>query len=118
MPKTIVSRCQVLPFRPIPAGILQDRLLEEGVPPNRARAAASLAEGRPGEAERLLQDENWAERERIIEELSSFPQVGGIRVLALAEEWSKDREKADLMLIWPYYGTGILVLATTERRIW
>jgi DNA polymerase-3 subunit delta' len=117
LPKTIVSRCQVLPFRPIPAGILQDRLLEEGVPPDRARAAASLAEGRPGEAERLLQDENWAERERIIEELSSFPQVGGIRVLALAEEWSKDREKADLMLdmalLWY---RDLLVLATTERK--
>ncbi len=117
LPKTIVSRCQVLPFRPLAPGILQDRLEEEGVPPERAKAAASLAGGRPGEARRLLEDENWAERERISKELASFPEMDGIRVLALAEEWSQDREKADIFLdmalLWY---RDLLVLATTERR--
>jgi DNA polymerase-3 subunit delta' len=117
LPKTVVSRCQVLPFRPIPLSVLQDRLQEEGAPPNKAQAAAFLSGGRPGEAQRLLQDENWQERERIIGDLGAFPGVGGARVLALAEEWSKDREKVDLFLdmalLWY---RDLLVLATTDRK--
>jgi len=53
---TIVSRCQVLPLRPVPLAELEAALIERGVSPAEARALAAESGGRPGWALRALTD--------------------------------------------------------------
>ncbi len=54
---TIVSRCQVIPFRPAPPGDIERFLASKGAPPQRAHAAAALSQGIIGKAMALAFDE-------------------------------------------------------------
>ena len=54
---TIVSRCQVIPFRPALAGDIEGFLVSKGVLPQRARAAAALSQGIIGRALALAFEE-------------------------------------------------------------
>lgn len=54
LPETILSRCQRVPFRPVPHDDLAERLAAEAaVPPARARWLARLARGNPERARAL-----------------------------------------------------------------
>jgi len=54
---TIVSRCQVIPFRPVPPGDIEGFLASKGAPPERAHAAAALSQGIIGKALALAFEE-------------------------------------------------------------
>lgn len=56
MPETILSRCQVVTFRPLSEEFVIGSLLEEGVEEGRARLAARLAGGNLGRARRVARD--------------------------------------------------------------
>ncbi len=53
LPETIVSRCHVVTFQPLPERFVVETLEAEGVPPSRAILAARLAGGNLGRARRL-----------------------------------------------------------------
>jgi DNA polymerase-3 subunit delta' len=55
---TIVSRCQLITLRPLPAAASESALLARGVPAERARLLSRLAEGRIGWAIQASQDES------------------------------------------------------------
>lgn len=50
---TILSRCQVVRFRPVPSDVIARALQERGLPPAEAALLAAYAEGAPGRALRL-----------------------------------------------------------------
>lgn len=50
LPKTIASRCFIVPFGPLPAAVLEGILTRRGVPAERARRLASLSDGSAGRA--------------------------------------------------------------------
>ncbi len=50
LPKTIASRCFVVPFGPLPAAVVESLLASRGVPAARARDLAALADGSIGRA--------------------------------------------------------------------
>jgi DNA polymerase III subunit delta' len=54
---TVVSRCQLVRFDPLPAEEIEQALEREGVPPDRARASARLAMGNATRARFLASDE-------------------------------------------------------------
>ncbi len=56
VPETVLSRCQVVTFRPLSEGFVIDALLAEGVDDARARLAARLAGGNLGRARRIAKD--------------------------------------------------------------
>lgn len=56
IPETILSRCQVVTFRPLSEEFVIGSLLQEGVDGDRARLAARLAGGNLGRARRLAAD--------------------------------------------------------------
>jgi DNA polymerase-3 subunit delta' len=61
---TIASRCQQVRFDPLPSGRMAERLEQEGVEGERARACARLAMGDAGQAARLASDEGVVLRAR------------------------------------------------------
>ena len=60
--ETVVSRCQLVRFDPLPLGRIVERLEAQGVDPARADAAARLALGDGGRAEFLASEEGQALR--------------------------------------------------------
>lgn len=82
---TILSRCQVIRFRPVPVGAIAAMLEAEGADPDTARQLAPLADGLPGEALRLLNDPRLREkRERALDWLDAVASAAFIDAPRLA----------------------------------
>jgi DNA polymerase-3 subunit delta' len=69
---TILSRCQVVRFRPLPPLVLRDILAEHGVTdPERADRLIRLAEGSAGQALALNDDALWSFRGTLVESIAA-----------------------------------------------
>jgi DNA polymerase-3 subunit delta' len=67
--ETVVSRCQLVRFEPLPAATIAEQLVGDGVPPERADACARLALGNAARARYLAStegDEVRAEVEQLV----------------------------------------------------
>lgn len=58
LPETVLSRCHVVTFRPLPEDFVIEALVGEGVPLERAALAARLGGGNLGRARRMAVDED------------------------------------------------------------
>lgn len=76
---TVVSRCQPLPLRPVPAMAIAEFLQQRAGDVERAHAAAAVAGGRPGLALRLLEDEGA--RSQRLADLDALFELLGRRLL-------------------------------------
>ncbi|MGI6038042.1 MAG: DNA polymerase III subunit delta' [Limnochordia bacterium] len=113
MLSTIISRCQSLTFRPVPASVIREELLAQGVPGPRAEMAAALAGGRPGQARSFLEDSFLEERQEAVESLLALPHGRTGDLLALAERWSSQRELTHRYLDYlVYWFRDLLVLVS------
>ncbi|MBI4371676.1 MAG: hypothetical protein HY552_05195 [Elusimicrobia bacterium] len=64
LPRTVASRCFLVPFGPLPAAVVEGALAARGVEPARARRLAALSEGSAGRALEQAEDQELpAERE-------------------------------------------------------
>jgi DNA polymerase-3 subunit delta' len=81
---TVVSRCQVVRFAPLPAAVVADLLREQGIDdaPLRERLAR-LSEGSPGFARELADPALWEFRRRLLDELTRAAPDS----FALARDW-------------------------------
>jgi len=107
---TIVSRCQRLELRPLPAAQVERALIErKGISPERARLLARLCRGCIGWAMEATKDESVLEERT--ENLSSLIALAGADISGrfkfaaeLAEEFGKSRtavrERLELWLDW------------------
>ncbi len=67
---TILSRCEVLGLKPVPAAAISGALVARGAAPDQAALLAALAGGRPGMAFAMLEDgERLAQRQAFLEDL-------------------------------------------------
>jgi DNA polymerase-3 subunit delta' len=121
---TIVSRCQRVPFKPLPPEYITDFLTKESsVDSGRARLVARLSEGSLGRAQRLAKDEVFEERKHWLEKLTTA--VGGSLdgLLDFAQECSNieksipednmgpGEEKLSLMMgIWKSWYRDLLLI--------
>lgn len=93
---TIVSRCEVIMLRPLPAVEIADGLKLRGVEPERAALAASLAAGRPGKAIELASDDRALRRRvQIVTDLRSLLEATLIERLRYAEKLSRGGETGE-----------------------
>lgn len=129
---TIVSRCQVIALRPLPAHRVEEALVARwGVEPERARLLAHLCGGRLGWAVRAATDPTLLQRrEQRLEELLALtmaPLTDRFRYAAeLARDLEEARETLDLWIGWwrdvllvssgAGRGNGEPVLANLDRR--
>lgn len=90
---TVLSRCQVARFKPAPQHAIAEYLEKEGAEPGQAAHIARLADGRPGEALRLLRDPDaLTTRDRSIAWLESVSLASHADALYLAEDFRSGTE--------------------------
>jgi DNA polymerase-3 subunit delta' len=99
---TIVSRCEIVRLRPIPADQLEDGLLTQfGIPGGEARLLARLSSGRPGYALRLHQNpEELKQRQTHLDNLHHLLSGNRKARFDYAQELTrrtKDRNRADIV---------------------
>jgi DNA polymerase-3 subunit delta' len=89
LPPTIVSRCQRVPFKPLPTQDIEDWLLREGnVDKESAKILARLSEGSLGEAIKLANDDLFTERLNLTTTLHSVMNGSPDMLLDLAQKFS------------------------------
>lgn len=118
---TIVSRCEVIPLRPLPLAVVRDALITRWlVPQDQAELLAHLSGGRLGWAVGLAQDaEALADRSQKLDELQhllSAPRVVRFQYAEkLARETSLDRVQATLD-VWQSFWRDVL-LASAQATV-
>jgi DNA polymerase-3 subunit delta' len=70
---TIVSRCQILPFPPLPQSLVENILRQQGLEPTQAARLARLSQGCPGQALALAEAALWQWHQRLLEGLARTP---------------------------------------------
>jgi len=88
---TIVSRCQVVRFAPLPAPAIAELLREQGVDdPQLIQRLARLSGGSLGQARALADPELWVFRRKLLDDLTD-PRPDSV---ALAHSWMRFVEEA------------------------
>jgi DNA polymerase-3 subunit delta' len=87
---TIVSRCQVVRFSPLPADLIANLLIDQGLDAAKARRLARIGAGSLGLARDLADDEFWKFRTELIADLTQ-PRID---VVSLGRKWMAFVEEA------------------------
>jgi DNA polymerase III subunit delta' len=88
---TIRSRCQIIPFGPLPDEFVKQTLNQAGITdPSLASRSIRLAAGSPGTALAFASKETWSVRQQLIEELLNAKPGG----YSLARTWMERIESA------------------------
>ena len=90
--ETVVSRCQLVRFEPLPAATIAEQLVADGIPPERADACARLALGNAARARYLASPEGDELRSEV-EQLVVAALAGGSD--AGLEPWRPLLERAE-----------------------
>ncbi len=122
---TVVSRCQEVELRPVPAAIIEEELRKRGIEPERAKLLASLARGRIGWALHASTSRGTLEkRSELLERLSSLPRAGRVDRFAYAAElatlYGRDPEATrNVLETWQSWWRDLLLhhLGLTELTI-
>jgi DNA polymerase-3 subunit delta' len=100
LPLTIISRCQLVPFQPLTQSHLYTILTRQGVDPNTATLAASLAEGRLDRFDL----ENFAQvldsRQSAYNVLRDIAQANGTTPFLQARQLAGKRDQCEELLRW------------------
>ncbi len=102
---TILSRCQHVPFRPLPAPLISEVLKErKGLDEDTATAMAILAKGSLGKA--LSAEKGaWLDwRRGLLENVGSLPEVSMHKLFGFAEALAHDKDRLqdalDMIAVW------------------
>ena len=102
LPPTLVSRCQLLRFRPVEAGAIEAYLLTQSADPKLARQLAALAYGRPGLAINFLAvPDSLADYQDQIQQILALPAADLVERFRLGYELLEtgtDDSLAELLL--------------------
>ena len=112
---TIVSRCQVLPLRPLPVGLVREALEARwGVEPERAALLAHLCGGRLGWAVRAANDPALLQRRKQrLEDLAALLKGSLVERFRYAATLAQDADRAEEALeIWAGWWRDVMVAAS------
>lgn len=91
---TILSRCQILQFSPLPSAVIIQELEREGAPPDQARTATALASGSLERARDLLAGDLLPVRHALLEQVVDLSKTGVTPLFAAAERNAADKGSA------------------------
>ncbi|MGD8388724.1 MAG: DNA polymerase III subunit delta' [Desulfobacteraceae bacterium] len=92
---TVLSRCQKVPFRPLPAdGIAAWLQREKGLPEDAATVVARLSEGSLGRAVRMAEGDLEGLRETHVQDLLSLFKQPPTEILAMALRYTREEKRA------------------------
>jgi len=93
---TIVSRCQKIPFRPLPRAVVEQYLTNElGINNENATLIAGISDGSLGRAIGISAGDYLEERQRSISNIIQLPFMQKTRALELAMEYAQEAKKKD-----------------------
>ncbi|MBE3588558.1 MAG: DNA polymerase III subunit delta' [Thermoanaerobacteraceae bacterium] len=127
---TVVSRCQVFTFHPLPVAAVAAVLDRElSLPPAEAQTLARLSGGCPGRALQMAAVEGGygAEREKVLELAVMMGRATGGETLSLAASWAEDKQRALVglellqmwyrdLLVWRETGDGEMLINRDRRE--
>jgi DNA polymerase-3 subunit delta' len=100
LPLTIVSRCQLVPFRPLPLSHLRTILERQGVDPATAALAAPLAEGQLDRVSATELAQLLAIRQGAYNVLQDIFHARGLSSFLQARKLASKREQCEELLRW------------------
>lgn len=108
---TIISRCEILRLRPLQVGEVESMLAAKGVDPDRARLLAHISSGRPGYANRLLEDSSLLEtRAERLNDLQSLLKSTRVKKFSYADKLAKDKDgMRQALTFWLSYWRDVLL---------
>ncbi len=111
---TIISRCEILRLRPLRVEEVESMLAAKGVDPDRARLLAHISGGRPGYANRLLEDSSLLEtRAERLNDLQALLQSTRVKKFSYADKLSKDKDgMRQAITFWLSYWRDVLLKAS------
>ncbi|NDJ54773.1 MAG: DNA polymerase III subunit [Chloroflexi bacterium] len=114
---TIVSRCQVLPLRPVPLRNIEMALVQEyDIPPDQAVLLARLSGGRPGWAISHAQDEDqMAWRGEVLNSIIDALRSTYTQRFSLAEAIARDNQRDRILELWLSWWRDVVLLANETR---
>jgi DNA polymerase-3 subunit delta' len=114
---TITSRCEVLRLRPLPVETVAGYLHSHGADESQAHLLASLTDGRPGLALRLLSDpDSLSLRTKQLDDLNRLLHASRVEKFAFAEKMAKDKEAfRNTLLTWSSYWRDVM-LSTAQPK--
>jgi DNA polymerase-3 subunit delta' len=90
--QTILSRCQALTFQPLPAALVEERLVREQFPAEAARVAATLCGGSLRRGIEIATDGVLEGRVKFLERVLALELKDIAKLFAAAEEFAADKE--------------------------
>lgn len=124
MLSTIISRCQVLSFQPLPPTVLATYLQEQQIPPHLALLAAHVTNNRE-EALELSRDDWFAQARKIVLQLYEALNKSDLRALfIIQQQWIphfQEKQQADLgldLLLYIYKDMMYIQLGELEKVIY
>lgn len=112
---TIVSRCEVLRLRPLPAETVSQGLQERwGLSSDQSRLLAHLSGGRPGYALYLAQDKaRLDQRRHWLEDHQRLLAASRVERFAFSESHTKDKEQLrQILMVWLSLWRDVLLRAS------
>ncbi|HWO76071.1 MAG TPA: DNA polymerase III subunit delta' [Bacillus sp. (in: firmicutes)] len=123
MLSTILSRCQVVSFKPLSANLLIKQLISNGIPQDMAPLLSQLTQN-VDEAQQLFSDEWFAQaRKKVVKLYEALQKSDEEALLWLQQEWYKhfqDREQVNMglqMLLFIYRDLLSIQLNRKEKLI-
>jgi DNA polymerase III subunit delta' len=93
---TIVSRCQRIPFRPLPRSVVAQCLIKEmGIDEENAALIAGISDGSLGRATEISNSDYLEERQTSISNIIQLPSMQKTQAIELAMEYAQDVKKKD-----------------------
>ena len=111
---TIISRCEILRLRPLRVEEVESMLTAKGVDPERAHLLAHISSGRPGYANRLLEDSSLLEtRTERLNDLQALLKSTRVKKFSYADKLSKDKDgMRQAITFWLSYWRDVLLKAS------
>jgi DNA polymerase III subunit delta' len=93
---TIVSRCQKIPFRPLPLSVVKEYLTHEaGIDEENAALIAGISDGSLGRAMQVSDGGYLEERQKTISNIIQLPAMSKTQAIELAMEYAQEVKKKE-----------------------
>jgi len=108
---TIVSRCEVLRLRPLSVDEVQRDLESRGMERGRAKLLAHISGGRPGYAQRLIEDDNLLDkREERLNDLLTLLPASRVEKFKYADQLARDKDSMrQAVTFWLSYWRDVML---------